>query len=565
MDTSTYETTLAGSRRERFGYGLDSVGSRVGAGMAYRYEHLVDPDGLSGWLQIAGRYDRAVNARNEIAEEDSPGQSLITLTRDEIGSVTMESGGAETRTQAYDAWGRLALWSYYDPGAGGGPHFGQYNYDALGRLYKRNAPWPTQPSLSRVETYYHDGVRRIQEVFTDPVHGETPWADPFGTPPPAQTPQTRMEREYIWAAHETAGVNELHVAIDWFDREAWAIQDAHNQTVMGYADAAGDLVEQRVYTPFGQVLNADKTALANPGGLYNDFRLRLGHHGLFADRLDADTTQPVLRHADARVICLTDNRVYEPLRGSWMQRDPFATGILSATNMGWGGVTSGSGLDAFNTGFHYTDGLNPFPGVRGNAVEFTDPAGLFALIDVSVTSAGRAAGKGYQAYDTVDGIVGMAKALQSGMGAQQMLLMIAADVVFDKAGGKLFDKSLTKFRSLQRQMSKNGPRGKKMPRDIEAGPADSFVYIGMDTKSSEAVYVGITNDLKRRRREHGGKYRLVPVAGPIPRQAARVLEQALIAGRGLTSLDNKRNEISPSHDWYEGAMDWALDYMSQIP
>ncbi len=58
---------------------------------------------------------------------------------------------------------------------------GFYTYDALGRLCKRSAPWPTQTGLSRVETYSHDGVRRIQEVFTDPVHAETPWADPYGT------------------------------------------------------------------------------------------------------------------------------------------------------------------------------------------------------------------------------------------------------------------------------------------------------------------------------------------------------------------------------------------------
>ena len=115
-------------------------------------------------------------------------------------------------------------------------------------------------------------------------------------------------------------MNELHVAIDWFDREAWPVQDAHNQTVMGYADAAGDLVEQRVYTPFGQVLNADKTALANPGGLYNDFRFRIGHHGLFADRLDADTTSPVLRHSDARVICLTNSTTHP--RRPWVGARP---------------------------------------------------------------------------------------------------------------------------------------------------------------------------------------------------------------------------------------------------
>ncbi len=132
------------------------------------------------------------------------------------------------------------------------------------RLCKRSAPWPTQASLSRVETYYHDGVRRIQEVFTDPVHAETPWADPFGTPPPAQTPQTRMEREYIWAAHEMAGVNELHVAIGWFDREAWPIQDAHNTSLTGHTDAVG----LAGYSSPGLVGSGNWTVYHTPGTGY---------------------------------------------------------------------------------------------------------------------------------------------------------------------------------------------------------------------------------------------------------------------------------------------------------
>ncbi len=328
-----------------------------------------------------GRLDALLNARNEVTTITGVGEPTVTLTRDEIGSLTSDSDGLQGY---YDAWGRLGVWSHVDFAASPpSVNAGFYQYDGLGRLCRRSAPWPTQASLSRVETYYHDGVRRIQEVFTDPVHAETPWADPYGTPPPAQTPQTRMEREYIWAAHETAGVNELHVAIDWFDREAWAIQDVHNQTVMGYTDAVGDLVEQRVYTPFGQILSADKTPLANPSGVYNDFRLRLGHHGLFADRLDADTTQPVLRHADARVICLTNTRVYVPTRGSWMQRDPYETAQVMLTNPYHSGMSMMPGLRVANIRQNYIDGANIYNAFGSNPNEHPDPLGLFLLPDVS--------------------------------------------------------------------------------------------------------------------------------------------------------------------------------------
>ncbi len=45
-----------------------------------------------------------------------------------------------------------------------------YSYDALGRLIRAQRPWPSPGgSYLRVEHYYYDGVRRVQEVFVDPL------------------------------------------------------------------------------------------------------------------------------------------------------------------------------------------------------------------------------------------------------------------------------------------------------------------------------------------------------------------------------------------------------------
>ena len=48
-----------------------------------------------------------------------------------------------------------------------------HTYDGLGRLIKAQRPW-SQPSPTetrvRTEHFYYDGVRRIQEVFTDPSY-----------------------------------------------------------------------------------------------------------------------------------------------------------------------------------------------------------------------------------------------------------------------------------------------------------------------------------------------------------------------------------------------------------
>src|SRR5690606_1393508 len=47
-----------------------------------------------------------------------------------------------------------------------------YTYDALGRLIRTQSPYP-DPQLSggmlRSERFYYDGIRRIQEVFVDPL------------------------------------------------------------------------------------------------------------------------------------------------------------------------------------------------------------------------------------------------------------------------------------------------------------------------------------------------------------------------------------------------------------
>ena len=47
-----------------------------------------------------------------------------------------------------------------------------HTYDGLGRLVRTQSPYPS-PELAdggvRTERFYHDGVRRLQEVVSDPV------------------------------------------------------------------------------------------------------------------------------------------------------------------------------------------------------------------------------------------------------------------------------------------------------------------------------------------------------------------------------------------------------------
>ena len=68
-------------------------------------------------------------------------------------------------------------------------------------------------------------------------------------------------------------------------------------------------------------------------------------------------------------------------------------------------------------------------------------------------------------------------------------------------------------------------------------------------ENGTTVYVGITNDLRRRAIEHGVK-ELEPIIKNLPRYQARAVEQALILHHKLSkhggTLRNKINTISPT-------------------
>lgn len=94
------------------------------------------------------------------------------------------------------------------------------------------------------------------------------------------------------------------------------------------------------------------------------------------------------------------------------------------------------------------------------------------------------------------------------------------------------------------------------------------MYAGYDRKTRELRYVGISSDVPRREHEHG-KYQLEKITPlPVTRLQARAIEQALIVKIGMSKaggiLDNRRNEISESRDFYCDAIDWGgsmLDFL----
>jgi hypothetical protein len=117
-----------------------------------------------------------INQQNELQQLHSTRDGVsvtTTLAYDASGNLTDDG----TYRYQYDAWGRL-LSIHRRAGDGGFDAFIRgFNYDGLGRLTRAQSPDPDpatfdpeHPSGSnRIERFYYDCVRRIQEVVIDPV------------------------------------------------------------------------------------------------------------------------------------------------------------------------------------------------------------------------------------------------------------------------------------------------------------------------------------------------------------------------------------------------------------
>jgi len=248
----------------------------------------------------------------------------------------------------------------------------------VGRLIRKQAPWPA-PSLTetrvRTEHFYYDGIRRIQETFTDPIVDDDSGSGGVDILDESEAPQpqtlTWTEREYIWGPDQ---VDELFAQIvptnsGVGETIQYAMLDPLG-CVQGLVSPAGVVQAQYSYDPYGELLAAD-VAAGTP-------RNRVGHQGLFFDRLDAATTQGQLGRGFVGLY-YNRNRTYSPELGRFLQRDPNGTGMdakASLPFMGSAPPKTGLGVDVMQWS---QDGLNPFSYVRNSPLRSQDPTGLFGF------------------------------------------------------------------------------------------------------------------------------------------------------------------------------------------
>jgi YD repeat-containing protein len=385
-----------------------------------------------------------------------PAPETVAPDHDAAGNLTCDG----RYVYQYDAWSRLVQVNLIaEPPFGGGPAVGDsvpgttrlagalvkhFTYDGLGRLVRVLSPYP-EPGATppegwtvapvRSERLYYDGVRRIQEVYTDPLLAlgesaaqgntnaqgavgegqeeegqtlegeegqiESGSGEPGGEDPPGPPPNTfitYLEREYLWGPGDGitggagAGLDEL-IGIFDIDRRAWwtlldasgdvvAIVDDGAATAHGYGTGSSStsvarLCAQFCYDAYGQLLTVQ--------GLHPFPDPRTGHKGLHLDRLDAGVADPVTgaaipRHENGSVhTYFVRNRHYSPELGRCLQRDPNATGLAVA----YDGSSMAGSMDgasrSIRLGAHLTDGVSIYGWLRGSPIGGSDAFGLFDL------------------------------------------------------------------------------------------------------------------------------------------------------------------------------------------
>ncbi|MCC7389025.1 MAG: hypothetical protein IT431_09680 [Phycisphaerales bacterium] len=356
-----------GTPSSRVAWGLDRLGNwtQPADGFEGRVE-FEDTDGLAGYETLVLAEDHSTDLRNELDEivrDDGSGAVSESYVYDAAGNLIAD----EDYFYQFDAFNRLAnVHARGDlefDGAGNitdgepGDWRADFAYDALGRRISKQVPWHTGDA--RQAWYYYDGVRRVQEVFRDPL----PQAGIGGNPTPGGSYVTYTDREYVWGPEY---VDECLWQVDRTGAAAFVLQDA-NFNVVALLDYAGSVLKQYDYDPYGEVIASDSL------GSYA--HNRIGFQGLPVDRFDVDAPSAELA-VGADTLSYARNRDYRPDLGRWVQRDSVLTGTLEVVGDLASIATTPSQPDFLT---HYGDGLNTFAFVRSGPLNLTDPFGQFSF------------------------------------------------------------------------------------------------------------------------------------------------------------------------------------------
>ena len=132
--------------------------------------------------------------------------------------------------------------------------------------------------------------------------------------------------------------------------------------------------------------HAEALELDTPDVEYTWTFNRIGHQGLFYDRLDGTMDDPSLE-PNAVGLYYNRNRSYAPHLGRFMQKDPSATALGVITDLAMLGDDLAVAVIPLRSRGQYADGLSLYQYARAMPIGARDPSGLFSLIELSGASA----------------------------------------------------------------------------------------------------------------------------------------------------------------------------------
>lgn len=298
---------------------------------------------------------------------------------------------------------------------------------------------------TRREEYHYDGVRRIQELVRREIAvavvpgGEGGEPNPEGAPgdpvpsgglgleEPAEVlpgeplvpieivtalPAGWDQREYVRGPDY---VDELAWQIDKDGKPYYALLDANYNVMALVAGAsvppasndpsgtqsvpAGKVIEQFVWSPYGELLSRDvldRTTLqlmtdsgtGTAGASLPGIRNKVGHQGLFFERFDGVNTDPALVPTDATAVMtqapagrrkgLYYNRWrwYDAQAGRFVSEDMNGAGMAGSESLAYFGNASDVTVESYAAMTQLGDGLSLFAYLASSPLMGTDAAGL---------------------------------------------------------------------------------------------------------------------------------------------------------------------------------------------
>ena len=252
--------------------------------------------------------------------------------------------------------------------------------------------------------------------------GDGGGASQLNGPPLTPGTTTTLAREYIWGPGDW-GVDELLVQYDAGRRATWPILDSGGDVIalcdLGNANNSARVRTQIVYDAYGRVIGRSNPATPATGPP----ELRVGHKGLFFDRLDWGIVDPLTLaetprlEPGATLLGYNRNRTLHVGWGRFLQRDPNATGLPVQAGLGFHGDGFAASVQGFDLAAHYGDGANVYEYIGSDPLGGSDPTGLMEF-----SMAGQLATMAINSWDMASGTLESARmGVQTGFSLASML------------------------------------------------------------------------------------------------------------------------------------------------